>query len=163
MIGGRAGSGRRTRVERGSAIVEFALVLPFLALLVLGTVDLGRAFRLQSRLVNSAREGGVFAQFRPANVNVGCDGGRSIVDRALDEDPDLATLPGFDVQVLKKDASGSLTPYVGCKTTSSVSLAPGDTVVVRARASFSPLTPFISSLVGSTITVTGRQEVMVQG
>lgn len=138
--------------------------MPFLALLVLGTVDLGRVFRLQSRLVNSAREGGVFAQFRPANVNAGCDGGQSIVDRALDEDAGLATLPGFGIQVLKKDpATGGLTPYVGCKTTSPVTLAPGDVVVVRARADFSPLTPFVSALVGSTVTVTGKQQVVVQG
>lgn len=154
----------RPSPERGSAIVEFAIVLPLLALVVFGTVDLGRVFRLQSRLVNAAREGGAFAQFRPANVNVGCDGGQNIVDRVLGEDAGLAGLPGFDVEVLKKDAaSGSLTPYVGCRTTSPVSVAPGDVVVVRARATFSPLTPFISALVGSTVTVTGRQEVVAQG
>lgn len=158
------GDVRRRSGERGTAVVEFALVLPLLALLVLGTVDLGRVFRLQSRLTNSAREGGVFAQFRPASVNAGCDGGQSIVDRVLDEDAGLATVPGFDIDVLKKDATtGGLTAYAGCGTTSSVSVAPGDVVVVRVRASFSPLTPLVSALVGSTVTVTGRQEVVVQG
>ena len=158
------GDVRRRSGERGTPIVEFALVMPLLALLVLGTVDLGRVFRLQSRLTNSAREGGVFAQFRPASVNAGCDGGQSIVDRVLDEDAGLATVPGFDIDVLKKDAAtGGLTAYAGCGTTSSVSVAPGDVVVVRVRASFSPLTPLVSALVGSTVTLTGRQEVVAQG
>lgn len=157
------GDVRRRSHERGSAIVELALVLPLLALLVLGTVDLGRVFRLQSRLTNSAREGGVFAQFRPGSVDAGCDGGQSIVDRVLDEDAGLATLPGFDIEVLEKDAAtGGVTPYGGCAT-SSASLAPGDVIVVRVRASFSPLTPLLSALIGSTVTLTGRQEVVVQG
>jgi hypothetical protein len=44
-----------------------------------------------------------------------------------------------------------------------VTLAPGDHVVVRVQAGFSPLTPLVSSLVGSTVTVTGAHEVVVQG
>jgi hypothetical protein len=150
--------------ERGSAVVELALVLPFVTVLVLGTVDLGRVFRLQNRLVNSAREGGMFAQFRPLNVNSGCEGGQNIVDRAVGEDAGLAALPAFRIEVLKKDVgTGSLTPYVGCRTTPSVGVAPGDSVVVRVSAGFSPLTPVVSALVGSTITLTGSQEVVVQG
>lgn len=150
--------------EGGSAVVEFALVLPLLALLVLGTVDVGRVFRLQNRLVNSAREGGMYAQFRPLSVSAGCDGGQNIVDRALDEDAGLAALPSFRVEVLKKDVgTGGLTPYVGCRATSSVGLAPGDSVVVRVSAGFSPITPLVSALVGPTITLTGSQEVVVQG
>ena len=34
----------RARDERGTAIVEFALVLPILLVIVLGTLDLGKAF-----------------------------------------------------------------------------------------------------------------------
>lgn len=158
------GPGRR---ERGAAVVEFAIVLPFLAVIVLGAVDAGRAFRLQNRLVNAAREGGVFAQFHPASVDAGCDSRQSIVDRVTDEDAGLGSLPAFQVQVFKRDVtSGALTPsdgYRGCRSVSSVSLAPGDHVVVRVRATFSLLTPLVSALVGSPITMTGSQEVVVQG
>ena len=156
---------RRSEPEqRGSAVVELALVLPFVALLVLGTVDLGRVFRLQNRLTNSAREGGALAQFRPGSVDVGCDGRRNITERALDEDAGLTALPDLRVEVLKKDvATGGLTRYTGCQTTSSASVAPGDVVVVRVRAAFSPLTPLVSALIPSPVVVTGSQEVVVQG
>lgn len=66
--------------------------------------------------------------------------------------------------MLRKDAAtGTLTPYVGCRATTSVSLAAGDVVVVRVRAAFSPLTPVVSALVGAPLTVTGSQEVVIQG
>lgn len=43
--------------ERGAAAVEFALVLPILIVLVLGIVEFGRAFQVQSTLAAAAREG----------------------------------------------------------------------------------------------------------
>ena len=51
-----AAVGRRRR-ERGAALVECALVVPFLALLVLGTVEIGRLTRSQLALAQAAREG----------------------------------------------------------------------------------------------------------
>lgn len=43
--------------ERGAAAVEFALLLPLLLLLVLGTIEYGRAYNAQITLTNAAREG----------------------------------------------------------------------------------------------------------
>jgi Flp pilus assembly protein TadG len=48
---------QRRRGERGASAVEFALLLPFLLLLVGGIIDLGRLFYTQNIVVNSAREG----------------------------------------------------------------------------------------------------------
>ena len=48
---------RMLRSERGAAAVEFALVLPVLIVLVLGIVEFGRAFQVQSTLAAAAREG----------------------------------------------------------------------------------------------------------
>ncbi|HHX39003.1 MAG TPA: pilus assembly protein [Armatimonadetes bacterium] len=48
---------RRRRSERGAALVECALVVPFLALLVLGTAEIGRLTRSQLALAQAAREG----------------------------------------------------------------------------------------------------------
>lgn len=44
------------RRDRGAAAVEFALVLPVLLLLVLGIVELGRAYHVQAMLAGAARE-----------------------------------------------------------------------------------------------------------
>ena len=42
--------------ERGAAAVEFALILPILLLLVLGTIEFGRAYNVQISLTHAARE-----------------------------------------------------------------------------------------------------------
>ncbi len=44
----------------GQGLVEFALVLPILLLLVIGAVDIGRAFTIKVMLENSAREGAYY-------------------------------------------------------------------------------------------------------
>ena len=48
---------RRTRTrERGAAAVEFALLLPFLLLIVFGIIDFGRMLNAQITLTEAARE-----------------------------------------------------------------------------------------------------------
>lgn len=44
------------RSDRGAAAVEFALVLPFLLLLICGVVDFGRAYNAQITVTHAARE-----------------------------------------------------------------------------------------------------------
>ena len=46
----------RWRSERGAVAVEFALVLPILLSLVLGTIEFGRAYNVQISLTHAARE-----------------------------------------------------------------------------------------------------------
>jgi Flp pilus assembly protein TadG len=45
------------RLERGSNLVEFALVLPLLVLILAGMADVGRAFNSYMVITNAAREG----------------------------------------------------------------------------------------------------------
>lgn len=45
------------RRDRGAAAVEFALVLPILLMLVIGIVEFGRAYYVQTTLSGAAREG----------------------------------------------------------------------------------------------------------
>ena len=45
------------RSERGAAAVEFAIILPVLILLLIGTIEFGRAFQVQATLAAAAREG----------------------------------------------------------------------------------------------------------
>lgn len=47
----------RNRRERGTALIEFTLILPLLLLLTVAAVDFGRAFFVRSVLEQSAREG----------------------------------------------------------------------------------------------------------
>jgi Flp pilus assembly protein TadG len=59
---------RRAARDRGAAAVEFALLLPLLALLVFGIVDFGRALNAQITLTQAAREGARMAALGEPNV-----------------------------------------------------------------------------------------------
>jgi len=50
-------AGRLLREQRGTAAVEFAILLPVLCALILGMIDYGYFFFLNSTVVNAAREG----------------------------------------------------------------------------------------------------------
>jgi Flp pilus assembly protein TadG len=153
----------RCQGDDGALIVELALAAVVLILIVFGVVDLGRAYSLQNRLSNAAREGAAAAQFRPKYVDTGCNSGNNVVDRATNEDSGLSSISGFGVTVAKKTSSGSTT-YTGCGTSSGgVSVAAGDTVIVTAQANFSVITPIIGRLVGNTIVIKRDISVVVQG
>ena len=53
----RPPSRSRTAPDRGSVVVEFALVVPVLLLIVFGIIDFGRALNAQIVLTGAAREG----------------------------------------------------------------------------------------------------------
>lgn len=45
------------RSERGAVAVEFALLAPVLIMILLGIMEFGRAYNVQTTLTNAAREG----------------------------------------------------------------------------------------------------------
>ncbi len=55
--------------QRGQNILEFALVLPFLAIIVFGALDLGRVFFASIGLTNAAREGARYLTMHPDDVS----------------------------------------------------------------------------------------------
>src|SRR5947207_2126656 len=54
--------------ERGQGLVELALMLPVLMLIVIGSLDFGRAIYVDNVLANAARDGARFASVDPNNV-----------------------------------------------------------------------------------------------
>ena len=147
---------RRNFGERGTSLVEFALVLPLVAVVSFGIVDTGRAYQLQNRLKNAAREGASFAQFNPKRSAQACaTAGQTndVVDKVLEEDSTL-NLAAADVTVLHNNA--------GYASTCNEAFAAGDTITVKVTRQLKILTPLVSSLTGSSITLTGRDEVQVQ-
>ena len=57
------------RSERGAALVEFALVVPFLIMIMCATIDFGLAVYTLNNLTAAVREGGRFAAARiPAPI-----------------------------------------------------------------------------------------------
>jgi Flp pilus assembly protein TadG len=48
------------RSQRGGSLVELAFMMPFLSLLLIGVVDMGRAFYLSMEVANAARAGAMY-------------------------------------------------------------------------------------------------------
>ena len=67
---------RRLRQERGAELVEFAVVLPLLAMVVVGLSDFGAAWALRDKLSNAARDGARVSVSAPNDTtNPQCRGG----------------------------------------------------------------------------------------
>lgn len=91
--------------RRGAAVVEFALVLPFLAFILIVTVDFSRIYYASQIVNNCARNGAIYGCDNPAN-SVDTAG---IQTAALSDAPDLSTVPTVS-STTGTDSSGS--PYV---------------------------------------------------
>jgi Flp pilus assembly protein TadG len=129
-----------------------------LALLVFGTIDIGRAFQLENRLKSAAREGGRLAQISPLQVDnsgAACGNPNNITYAATHEE--VASAGDYTVTVKRLDTNGTLT---GC---SPSTLTGGTHVLVTVSAPLKVITPFVGIVTGSSVTVSGTQEVVVQG
>lgn len=136
----------RNRRERGTALVEFAILLPLLALLGLGTVDLGRAFRTVNEVKNAAREAAAFAQFHPTLLaGTGCTTPASAQWHARNEGG--ATGSGFAVDVSTPSGAYS-SADAGCGPFSAAATS-GQDITVTVSTPFTILTPLVRSVTGN--------------
>jgi hypothetical protein len=53
--------------QSGQALVELALLLPFLILMLAGIIDLGRAYRALTLITSAASQGAQYAAFNPTD------------------------------------------------------------------------------------------------
>jgi Flp pilus assembly protein TadG len=58
---------RPVRDESGAQIVEFAVILPLLAVLIIGITDFGQAFAVKQKLTFAARDAARFGSSEPTN------------------------------------------------------------------------------------------------
>lgn len=125
----------RTRRERGSAAVEFALVLPILVLLVLGIIEFGRIYNVQTTVSGAARE-----SVRTMALTNSTSSARSAAKNAA------ANLNLTDGQIAISPSS--------CPTSS----APTNVTVTITY----PVT-LVTKLFGTTLTVTGKGVMLCNG
>ena len=154
---------RDSRSESGLALVEFALLMPFFAVLVFGAVDFGRAYMLYNQLKNASREAANYAQLHPLEqaANGGCTSGSA----NCCTDPDNATYHG-NAEAGRNDLTFTFSPSVasGCDPYGTyASLASGQTISVKVQKGLTLFTPIISSIVGQPVTVSATTKVRVQG
>lgn len=151
----RAAGHDRCGGERGAALVEFAFLLPFLLVITVGVIDLGRAYTTWVQLANAAHEGAVYAQTHPlaqAPNGANCADPNNVTYHALTENGTKRT-----------DLTVAVTPWVGCVASGpGQAINPGDTVKVTVSKPFVPITPLLSSLIGP-LTISSSVTMVVQG
>jgi Flp pilus assembly protein TadG len=153
----RGRSGRSPFSERGTALVEFALVLPLVALICLGTVDFGRAYATYNKVKNAAREAAAFAQFAPGqqkDYGGTCASPNNIESHAQNETGTAGT-PDTSFLVTVSPVVSSCNPLLSTPAT-------GSTVTVTVKKSFTILTPFVRSVVGGNPMIRASVAVRVQ-
>jgi Flp pilus assembly protein TadG len=127
--------------------------MPLLATLVFGTIDAGRAFSIQGRLTNMAREGAFYAQYNPSKITCAAPT-PTVASTALGEDSGLS---GATVTVT--DVLTGLPVPNDC----SAAGTPGNRVKVTVSYSMPLLTPLMVVLVGPKLTISSSTVVVVQG
>ena len=144
--------------RRGQSLVEFAIILPILLLLVAGAVDLGRAYFTTISLENAVKEGAFYGARDPecgTDVAPGCaDTGnvRAHVETELD---------GLPITTFQAKC---FVPGTTVFTGPGVALADcedGDLYYVRTQSPFSLITPILSAIVGSDLTLTSDATAVV--
>lgn len=118
--------------QRGQSIVEFVLLLPVLLLILMGMLDLGRAFYIQVTLKDMAAEGAAYAAIHPYDAE-------GIWRRAAEASGGMITVHPSDVDVEYPPVL-----YVGAPIT------------VTVRYSFRFLTPIMEPMMpGGVIPLKG--------
>ena len=134
---------RQRRSSRAQALAEFAISLPVLLLIVAITVDFGRVYYFDLSIRDAS-----FAAARYAGMNPFDDAG--IKSAAVNAAPS-GVLTTTDVTITTPVVTGCDGSRVsGCPMKISVSYV------------FAPITPFISSLAGSGITLSRSQTDIVK-
>ena len=134
---------RQRRSSRAQALAEFAISLPVLLLIVAITVDFGRVYYFDLSIRDAS-----FAAARYAGMNPFDDAG--IKSAAVNAAPS-GVLTTTDVTITTPIVTGCDGSRVsGCPMKISVSYV------------FAPITPFISSLAGSGITLARSQTDIVK-
>jgi hypothetical protein len=144
----------------GQSAVELALMMPLLALLLLGAADLGRAFYYYTRLTNAVSAGAMYGIVNPWSVQQPCSGLgvptcpdpyniKFYVKREGSlglQDSDITVQCYVDrsaTPVSYTDINGASKPG-DCRGAGS-----GDTMEVIAQYSFRPLTTQLVGILGS--------------
>jgi Flp pilus assembly protein TadG len=128
----------RSERERGTAIVELALVLPIMLLMAMGVLDFGRAIYVRNALANAARDGARFATIDPRNT--------ACIQSAAAANSSLANLTAANVSITRPGT-----------------LLPGQPITVAVQSTYQPLTPLIASTIGAnSLTLSASATMQIQ-
>lgn len=127
------------RSEKGQSLVEFSLMGIFLVILLMGILDLGRAYFTYLAIKDAAAEGAYFASAYPqcelSGSAPGCAGSYNVNYRVKNSSPQSSLV----------DWSASFTT-IG--VTVPVSRTAGNQIVVTVNYRYQMLTPLVGAIAG---------------
>ena len=135
-------------------MVEFALLLPLLALFLVITVDFGRIYFSYIQITNAAREAAAFGAGQPTN-----DAGMEA--RALQE-TNAQGQTGESAVQLDISCADQFGATIACSA-STGGAGPGNTITVEVSEQFSFLTPLVNNFLGSGFVMRTNATATVRG
>lgn len=146
----------RCRGDGAAALVEFAILLPFLAIIVFGTIDFGRYYQAWNQTKNAAREGALYAERFPNQQRPGsgaCANPDNVEYKAKQELAENSADATFTV---------TIEPAVPTCNPTPAPIVPGDTVTVTVSRHVELITPIAQAIIGD-VDITASVEAKVQG
>lgn len=139
----------RRRGERGTAAVEFALVIPVLLILVMGIIEFGRAYYVQTVLSGAAREG-----VRAMALQNNATAARTATKNA-----------GYGLTLTDAQIAVSTYPYntPGTATATPTCTVTGTTPASTASVAITYPMTYITKFFGTSITLTGKGVMLCNG
>ncbi|HEY7941478.1 MAG TPA: PKD domain-containing protein [Candidatus Limnocylindrales bacterium] len=151
---GRAPSAPQRRRRRGQAVVEFAIILPVFALLMLIAIDVGRLFLSYIDVSNAAREGAAYAAGNPTDT--------AGILTAATQETNSQNQPGQHAFTLTTACTDSSGTTIACSTAAGGAGA-GNRVVVTVREPFTFFTPLINTFFGNNLAMSTTASSAVLG
>lgn len=146
---------RGGRRAAGQSLVEFTLMLVFLTVVLMGVLDLGRAYFTYLAVKDAASEGAYFGSAFPqcldesvALFNPGCAGANNIDFRVRNTSPQGGLVDWSEAVVVT--------------THQSVSLEAGQVLTVSVSYQYQMITPIVSAIASNgTLTLTARSSAVI--
>lgn len=130
--------------ERGVAIVEFALVIPLIALMAMALFDGGRAVIYYTELTNASRVGARVAMVNQS-PSTDCDGSVQTYKCAA---AGIATTTGIDPTTIPNASFSDSNGNAVSPTDAACKVYGECSATVSASYDFTPVTPIVSSIIG---------------
>lgn len=134
--------------QKGQGLVEFALILPILLLVIVGTMEFGRIFLLFATVSNGAREGSRYGMVNPTDT-------AGIVARV--NDTMVLTLPENLSVAISYDSGPGTATY-----TDPTSVAVGHRVIVEVQYRVYAMTPLFEPFIPDDFMVNVRNSRTIQ-
>lgn len=169
---------RRTKVSRGQALIEMAVILPVLVLLLLLAIDFGRVFFGWVALNNAARIGANEAAKNPTPWAAGSTNDLFYERIARDLAAINCTIPDYDGDGDTNETNGHAELVEDLEAAGAPAVQPewienaddpadphqvGDEVRVTLHCDFGFLTPLVGNIVGDPLTITATSTFMIFG